>query len=133
MRKLLLTLWQYLRAFVLIYACLYAGIGIASLLPITIPGSIIGMLILFLLLGLQIMPPDWVMPGCYLLIRYMALLFVPIGVGVMQYFDLLRTQFGPVVVSCVISTFVVLVVVSWCSHLVHGEKKIIGHKGADKK
>ncbi|GAB3956018.1 hypothetical protein GCM10029976_100020 [Kribbella albertanoniae] len=28
----------------------------------------------------------------------MALLFVPIGVGVMQYFDLLRAQFGPVVV-----------------------------------
>lgn len=37
--------------------------------------------------------------GCYVLIRYMALLFVPIGVGVMQYFDLLRAQFGPVVVS----------------------------------
>ncbi|AFJ46465.1 CidA/LrgA family protein [Shimwellia blattae] len=133
MYKLLLTIWQYARAFVLIYICLYVGIGIASLLPITIPGSIIGMLILFVLLGLQIMPSDWVMPGCYVLIRYMALLFVPIGVGVMQYFDLLRTQFGPVVVSCVISTLVVLVVVSWSSHLIHGEKKIIGHREAGKK
>lgn len=37
----------------------------------------------------------------------MALLFVPIGVGIMQYFDLLRAQFGPVVVSCTISTLVV--------------------------
>lgn len=95
MSKTLNIIWQYLRAFVLIYACLYAGIFIASLLPVTIPGSIIGMLILFVLLALQILPAKWVNPGCYVLIRYMALLFVPIGVGVMQYFDLLRAQFWP--------------------------------------
>ena len=57
MSKSLNTIWQYLRAFVLIYACLYAGIFIASLLPITIPGSIIGMLILFVLLALQVPLP----------------------------------------------------------------------------
>ena len=39
MSKSLNIIWQYLRAFVLIYACLYAGIFIAGLLPITIPGS----------------------------------------------------------------------------------------------
>lgn len=107
MSKALNVIWQYLRAFVLIYACLYAGIFLASLLPITIPGSIIGMLILFVLLALQVLPAKWVNHGCYVLIRYMALLFVPIGVGIMQYFDLLRAQFGPVVVSCTISTLVV--------------------------
>ena len=103
MSKSLTIIWQYLRAFVLIYACLYGGIFIAGLLPITIPGSIIGMLILFVLLALQIMPPQWVNPGCNILIRYMALLFVPIGVGVMQYWDLLRAQLGPVGISCAIS------------------------------
>jgi holin-like protein len=133
MHKTLNIIWHYLRAFLLIYACLYAGIAIATLLPITVPGSIIGMLILFLLLSLQILPAQWVKPGCHLLIRYMALLFVPIGVGVMQYFDLLRAQFGPVVVSCVVSTLVVLVVVSWSSHLIHGERKVIGQKEANNK
>ena len=132
MSKALNVIWQYLRAFVLIYACLYAGIFLASLLPITIPGSIIGMLILFVLLALQILPAKWVNPGCNILIRYMALLFVPIGVGVMQYFSLLSAQFGQVVVSCTISTLVVLVVVSWSSHLVHGERKVVGREGADK-
>lgn len=63
MSKSLNTIWQYLRAFVLIYACLYAGIFIASLLPITIPGSIIGMLILFVLLALQVLPAKWVNQG----------------------------------------------------------------------
>lgn len=126
MRNTLTIIWQYLRSFILIYICLYAGIAIASLLPITIPGSIIGMLILFVLLSLQILPAKWVKPSCHLLIRYMALLFVPIGVGVMQYVDVIKQQFGPVVVSCFISTLVVFVVVSLSSQLVHGERKVIG-------
>ncbi|WP_312739257.1 CidA/LrgA family protein [Cedecea neteri] len=133
MRNSFTIIWQYLRAFVLIYLCLYAGIFVASLLPIVIPGSIIGMLILFVLLSLQIVPAKWVKPSCHLLIRYMALLFVPIGVGVMQYYDVLKAQFGPVVVSCLISTLVVLVIVSWSSHLVHGERKVIGEGEAEKK
>jgi len=133
MRNLLTVVWQYLRSFILIYICLYAGIAIAALLPITIPGSIIGMLILFILLSLQILPAKWVKPSCHLLIRYMALLFVPIGVGVMQYVDVIKQQFGPVVVSCFISTLVVLVVVSWSSHLVHGERKVVGESEGETK
>ena len=76
MNKSLIIIWQYLRAFALIYACLYAGIFVASLLPIAIPGSIIGMLIMFVLLALQILPAKWVNPGCFLLIRYMARLAI---------------------------------------------------------
>jgi len=122
------TIWHFIRAFILIYACLYAGIALAALLPITIPGSIIGMLIMFILLSLQILPAKWVKPGCNVLIRYMALLFVPVGIGVMQYVDVLKAQFGPVVVSCFISTLVVFLVVSWSSHLVHGQRKVIGQQ-----
>ena len=133
MRNTLTIIWQYLRSFILIYICLYAGIAISSLLPITIPGSIIGMLILFVLLSLQILPAKWVKPSCHLLIRYMALLFVPIGVGVMQYVDVIKQQFGPVVVSCFISTLVVLVIVSWSSHLVHGERKVVGESEGETK
>ena len=133
MSKALNVIWQYLRAFVLIYACLYAGIFLASLLPITIPGSIIRHADPICLTGFAGVTGKWVNPGCYVLIRYMALLFVPIGVGIMQYFDLLRAQFGPVVVSCTISTLVVFLVVSWSSHIVHGERKIVGQKEAKAK
>ncbi|MCZ4060705.1 CidA/LrgA family protein [Pantoea sp. LMR881] len=110
---------RYLRAFIIIYLCLYAGNGLALLLPITIPGSIIGMLILFALLASQILPVSWVKPGCHLIIRNMALLFVPISVGVMSYTDILTAQFGPIVISCVISTFMVLAVVGLSAHKLH--------------
>ncbi|MCT4706888.1 CidA/LrgA family protein [Enterobacteriaceae bacterium H11S18] len=133
MRNSLTVIWQFLRSFILIYLCLYAGIALSAVLPIAIPGSILGMLILFVLLSLQILPAKWVKPGCHLLIRYMVLLFVPIGVGVMQYFDVLRAEFAPIIVSCTVSTLLVLVIVSWSSHLVHGERKVVGEAEADKK
>ncbi|CNE50342.1 CidA/LrgA family protein [Yersinia mollaretii] len=126
MRNVTSLCWQYLRAFALIYLCLFVGKFVALLLPITIPGSIIGMLILFTLLSLQLLPSTWVKPGCQILIRYMALLFVPIGVGVMQYYDQLTKQFGPIVVSCFVSTLIVMLVVGYSSHYIHRERKVIG-------
>lgn len=128
MRHSLILCWHFVRAFIAIYLCLWAGNGLATLLPITIPGSILGMLILFLLLSFQILPARWVKPGCHLLIRYMALLFVPIGVGVMNYYDQIRAQFGPLVVSCFVSTVIVMLVVAYSSHYVHRERPVVGQK-----
>ena len=124
MRNTLILCWRYLRAFAFIYLCLFAGNAISALLPLTIPGSIIGMLLLFALLASQVLPAQWVKPGCHVLIRYMAMLFVPIGVGVMNYYDLLSQQFGPIVVSCVISTLVVMLVVGFSTQLMQREHLI---------
>ncbi|MCG8710481.1 CidA/LrgA family protein [Brenneria sp. 4F2] len=126
MRNTITLCWRYLRAFALIYLCLYAGNAISALLPIVIPGSIIGMLILFALLASQILPSDWVKPGCHLFIRHMAMLFVPIGVGVMNYYDLLSQQFGPIVISCLVSTFFVMLVVGFSTQLMQREHAIGG-------
>lgn len=109
MRSVLHVIWQYLRAFLIIWLCLYAGRGIAGLLPIAIPGSILGMLLLFVLLSANLLPLSWVKPGCHLLIRYMALLFVPISVGIMDHTDILSAQFAPIVISCTVGTLVVLI------------------------
>ncbi|ANE76984.1 CidA/LrgA family protein [Dickeya solani] len=133
MRNTFTLCWQYLRAFALIYLCLFAGNAISALLPITIPGSILGMLILFALLASQILPPGWVKPGCHLLIRYMALLFVPIGVGVMNYYGVLRDQFAPIVVSCLVSTFVVMIVVGYTTQMMHRDRQAGSQNGAETK
>ncbi|CAO96344.1 murein hydrolase regulator LrgA [Erwinia tasmaniensis] len=108
MRSFLHVIWQYLRAFFVIWLCLYAGRGVAWLLPIAIPASILGMLLLFILLSANILPLAWVKPGCNLLIRYMALLFVPISVGIMDHMDILSAQFAPIVISCAVGTLIVL-------------------------
>ncbi|KQN63739.1 MULTISPECIES: CidA/LrgA family protein [unclassified Erwinia] len=115
MSRVLLIVFRYCRSFLAIYLCLIAGRGISTLLPVAIPGSIIGMLLLFTLLATQLLPVEWVRPGCQLIIRYMALLFVPISVGIMNDIDILSAQFAPIVVSCLVSTLIVLVTVGLLS------------------
>ncbi|MDD9340318.1 MAG: CidA/LrgA family protein, partial [Providencia heimbachae] len=91
-KQVMITGWQYLRAFAILYLCLIVGNLISTLLPFSIPGSIVGMLILFILLALQIVPAHWAQPGCSILLKNMTILFVPIGVGIMNYYDLLSQQ-----------------------------------------
>ena len=70
-----------LRDFLVIIACLLAGKAVAAILPFAFPGSIIGMLLLFVLLSLQIVRFSWVELGGGLLLRHMGVLFVPVAVG----------------------------------------------------
>ncbi|MDE9440630.1 CidA/LrgA family protein [Xenorhabdus bovienii] len=125
-RNMLVIGWQYLRAFALLYLCLIAGNIISALLPFSLPGSIIGLLLLFCLLAFQLIPAYWVKPGCSLLMKNMTLLFLPIGVGVMDYYPQLSQQMFPIVLSCIVSTAIVMIVVAYSSHYVHRERIIIG-------
>ncbi|QAV24144.1 CidA/LrgA family protein [Proteus hauseri] len=126
--RLRITLWHYLRAFLVLYLCLFAGNLISALLPFAVPGSIVGLLILFGLLAFQLIPLRWVKPGANILLKNMTLLFIPIGVAVMNYYDLLSQQLFPIVLASVISTFGVMALVAYCSHYVHRERIIVGSK-----
>ncbi|PHM39386.1 membrane protein [Xenorhabdus mauleonii] len=124
-QSVLMIGWQYLRAFALLYLCLIAGNFISALLPFSLPGSIIGLLILFCLLAFQIIPAHWVKPSCNLLMKNMTLLFLPIGVGIMDYYPQLSQQILPIVLSCLVSTVIVMIVVAYSSHYIHRERFVV--------
>ncbi|CUH94914.1 putative membrane protein [Propionispora sp. 2/2-37] len=65
---------------------------IAPLLPFKIPGSIIGILIVFVLLERQWLPLNWIENGANLLISELLLFFIPSVVGIMQFSDVLWPQ-----------------------------------------
>ncbi|AYA42489.1 CidA/LrgA family protein [Xenorhabdus nematophila] len=132
-QNMLMIGWQYLRAFALLYLCLIAGNIISALLPFSLPGSIIGLLLLFGLLASQIIPSHWVKPGCSLLMKNMTLLFLPIGVGIMNYYPQLSQQMLPIALSCIVSTVIIMIVVAYSSHYIHRERIIIGAKQEEEK
>ncbi|EGU36457.1 hypothetical protein VII00023_04922 [Vibrio ichthyoenteri ATCC 700023] len=103
------TFLKYAVSMGLIFLCLLAGINIQQLVSTSIPGSIIGMLILFALMASGLVPSDWVKPSANLFIRYMILLFVPISVGLMEHFDTLINNALPILASAVGGTLIVLV------------------------
>lgn len=107
--KHLKTTSQYLVSMGLIFLCLWAGVSLQHWLEISIPGSIIGLLILFALLASGLAPVEWVRPSAHLFIRYMILLFVPISVGLMVHFDMLLNNLWPILASAIGGSTLVLV------------------------
>ncbi|MGP8304800.1 CidA/LrgA family protein [Vibrio sp. YIC-376] len=108
-----LQLVQLLISLFLIMGSLGIGVTIQKFTDASVPGSVIGMIILFLSMVLGIVKVEWVKPGATLFIRYMILLFVPISVGLMQHFDLLFANALSILASAIGGTLIVMVSLAW--------------------
>jgi len=92
-----------------------------------IPGNVIGMVLLLAGLLTGVVRLAWVEAAADLMLSHMALFFVPAGVGVMVYFELISREWLPIVVATVLSTFVVMAVTGWLAEkLEPGEKSDVG-------
>ncbi|NOY14203.1 MAG: CidA/LrgA family protein [Deltaproteobacteria bacterium] len=114
-----------LQGMVLLLVFQFIGEGLSALLALPIPGNVIGMALMLLALSVGWVKLEWLQEAAELLLSYMAMFFVPAGVGVMLYFDLISREWLPIVAGTVISTFVVMAVTGWTEKLLdkHGESE----------
>ncbi|MHB8708255.1 MAG: CidA/LrgA family protein [Desulfuromonadales bacterium] len=75
-----------------------------------VPGNVVGMALLLVALMLGLVKLAWVTEAAELLLTHMALLFVPVGVAVMLYFDVIAREWLPILAATILSTFVVMAV-----------------------
>lgn len=111
------------KQFGIIFACLLAGELIAMIPGVSIPGSIIGMLVLTVLLERKVVKPYSIAPLCRFLIKNMAFFFVPPGVALMLYFDIIAAEWIPITVATVVSIFLVIVVTGRLHQFMHRRVK----------
>lgn len=98
-----------LLGFLILLSCQLAGEWLMLALGLPIPGPVAGMLILFAgLLWYGEVPPALRFPAEGL-IRYLTLLFVPAGVGLVQHFELLGNEWLVVALTLVSSTFLTMI------------------------
>lgn len=102
-----------IRQLAILFGCLALGELIIWLTGIPLPSSILGMLILTLLLKLKIIRLEWVKTISDFLVANIGFFFVPPGVAIMLYFDIIKAEFWPIVISTAISTVIVLAVTGW--------------------
>lgn len=112
-----------IRQCLIIFGCLAVGEFIVWLTGISIPSSIIGMLLLASLLHLRLIKEKWVKGMSDFLISNMGFFFVPPGVALMLYLDVIKAELTPIVVATVVSTVLVLVTTGWTHQLFkrHGD------------
>ena len=104
---MLLSALLYLRDFMVLFVCSWLGKLVASTLPFAFPGSILGMLLLFLLLSLQLVRFHWVELGGSLMLRHMGVLFVPVAVGLVAWLEPLTASL-PTIMLCVLLGIVLI-------------------------
>ena len=122
-----------IRQLAILFGCLALGELIIYLTHIPLPSSILGMLLLTLFLKLKIIRLEWVRSISDFLVSNIGFFFVPPGVAIMLYFDLIKAQFVPIVTASVVSTVLVLAVTGWvhqCYNKVHGNKRESGKQDA---
>ena len=109
----------------IIFGCLAVGELIVHFTRVSLPSSIIGMLLLTLLLKTGWIKLAWVKGLADFLVGTLPFYFVPAGVAVMLYFDLIAASFWPIVVASAGSTVIVLIVTGWSHQLIRNFSKNI--------
>ncbi|WP_314348482.1 CidA/LrgA family protein [Mammaliicoccus vitulinus] len=90
-----------------LYLITLLGSWIQETLNIPIAGSIIGLVILFLLLQFKIIKEDWIKNGANLLLGTMIFFFIPSIVGARDLMEQMNSQFIFLIVLVVASTCIV--------------------------
>lgn len=111
-----------IRQFAVIFGCLALGEFAVSLTGVRLPSSIIGMLFLALFLELGWIKLKWVQTLSDFLVGNLGFFFIPPGVAIMLYFDVITAEFLPVLVATVVSTVLVFVATGWAHQLTHRKK-----------
>lgn len=89
---------------------LLAGELLAAKLQLPVPGPVLGMALLALVLGMRRKAAPPVERAADGLLEHMPLLFVPAGVGAMQFWPQLKQSWAPIAVTLLLGTALTLAV-----------------------
>jgi holin-like protein len=94
----------------LLWVIYYLSTWLVKLLHVPLPGSVLGMIILFTLLSTGVIKESWLSTATTPLLKHLTFFFIPIAVELMQWGDLFYTKgyllFLPLVVSALVALLV---------------------------
>jgi holin-like protein len=129
------AIMKYMRQFGIILGVTCAGELMKYFLPLPIPGSIYGLLLMFVLLLAKVVKVDHVKETGEFLIEIMPLMFIPAGVGLMASWGELQGFLIPLLAITISSTFIVILVTGKVTDFMmdrRNTKKQENEKGTEK-
>ena len=119
---------KYIKQILIILTISFVGELLKQLLPLPVPASIYGMVILFVLLLTKVIKLEAVKEVGDFMIEIMPVMFVPAGVGLLEAWGDLQPIWLPVVLITILTTVIVMVVTGRSTQFV-----IRKDRGKDKK
>ncbi|HBW13624.1 MULTISPECIES: CidA/LrgA family protein [Proteiniclasticum] len=108
---------KLLRQLAWVLLILLLGEAVRVFSGISIPGTVIGMILLFLLLLSGLLKLEQIADISKFLLDHLAFLFVPAGVGLMSNFQVIKEAWLPILAIILISTVLVMGVTGWTIQL----------------
>jgi len=99
---------KFIKQFAIILIVSFTGEILNYIIPLPIPASIYGLVIMFFCLHFKIIPLEKVQETGEFLIQIMPLMFIPAAVGLITTWDTLMPILLPVTVITVVSTIIVM-------------------------
>lgn len=121
---------KIIKQFGIIFSLCWLATVIEGLLPIAFPASVIAMLLLLVSLLAGVLKIDHIREKSDFLLANMAFFFIPAGVNVINYLDILKKNWLPLLLICVITTVVTFAATAYSVRLVM--RLLAGKKGAEK-
>ena len=101
----------------LIFGICLVGEGVAALLPVAFPASVISMVLLMVLLLTGVVKDRHIQTASHFLVANMAFFFLPSFVGLLEHIELLKSQLVPLLLLIVLTTPVVYLITGWTVRL----------------
>ena len=115
---------KYLKQFFLIIVISFIGEVLHAVIPLSVPASIYGIILLFTGLMTGIVPLESVKDAGTFLIEIMPVMFVPAAVGLIESWDLLSDKLLSYVIVTFLTTFVVMAVTGMVTQkVIRGRKE----------
>lgn len=101
----------------ILFCIYYIGVFIQDLFQLFIPGSVIGLILMFLLLTTGLLKSKWIESGARFMIEHLVLFFIPATVGILNYYKLFAGKGIFLILITIVSTLCVMIVSGYVSGL----------------
>lgn len=96
------------RQLILVFGCYYMGEFLSRGLHLPLPGSLVGMILLFLALQLRLLRLDQIEDTADFLLGHLPFFFIPAGVALMANFFHIQGIWVQILIVCLITTILTM-------------------------
>ncbi len=114
---------KYLKQFTIIALVSFLGEILAYYISLTIPGSVYGLILMFIFLCTGVLKSEDVKETSSFLLSIMSVTFIPSAVGIITLYGEIRSMMIPLLVIIVLTTVLTFAVSGKVSDLLIGRKK----------
>lgn len=114
---------KYMKEFGIILAVTFLGEVLKYLIPLPIPASVYGLLLMLIALKTKKIRLESVRKTGKFMIEIMPMMFIPAAVGLLDSWGTLKSILIPVMIITIISTIVVMAVTGRVTQVVIGQEK----------